>query len=168
MGEVLRGSPDVEPSLGAAMDSLRDPLASPHPPTNDRQVVEVGQMLGGGCLRIMGYIQHSWHWAQQSPQGWEWWWSWRWSWCQTSHITAEGTKTTTTTVITITIHLTTDSRDSHHRHHHIPFSNPPTSRVTRSVHQSNKSSLNDIGIEQLQLTYRVNQPADTQRAAGIQ
>ena len=110
------------------MDSLRDPLASPHPPANDRQVVEVvAVMLGDGCQRIMGCKKHTW------PQGCEWWWSWRWSWCQTSHITAEGTKTTTTTVITITIHLTTDSRESHHRHHHVPFSNPPTSRVTRSV-----------------------------------
>ena len=64
MGEVLRGSPDVEPSLGAAMDSLRDPLASPHPPANDRQVVEVvAVMLGGGCQRIMGCKKHSWHWA---------------------------------------------------------------------------------------------------------
>ena len=43
MGEVLWGSPDIEPSLGAVMDSLRDPLASPHPPTNDTQVAEVAR-----------------------------------------------------------------------------------------------------------------------------
>ena len=48
MGEVLRGSPDVEPSLGAVMDSLRDPLASPHLPTNDGQVVEVVVVMLGG------------------------------------------------------------------------------------------------------------------------
>ena len=50
LDEVLRGSPDVEPSLGAALDPLRAPLAPPHPPTNDKQVVGVvAVMVGGGC-----------------------------------------------------------------------------------------------------------------------
>ena len=59
MGEVLRESPDIEPSLGAAMDSLRDPLACPHPPTNDRQVVEVVAVMWWAVAQFeMGYSKY--------------------------------------------------------------------------------------------------------------
>ena len=57
LNEVLRGSPDVEPSLGAAVDPIRGPLAPPPPPPNDKRVVGVvAVMVGGRCWRIeMGY-----------------------------------------------------------------------------------------------------------------
>ena len=101
MGEVLGGSPDIEPSLGAAMDSLEDPLASPHPPTNDRQVAEVVAVMhvGRWLLRNSRWAEHELALGSAITARLE------WLWWQTSHITTGGTETTiTATTITTTYH----------------------------------------------------------------